>query len=389
MTDPLRVTINTLSVTEANEGIRTLLTRLVRALPRVDRANRYRLVCSRANIDLFGEVEGVERLLLEDPRRRPLTRIWRDQVTVPLLTRRDTDVLVTPSSVGSVLAPVPQIVIVAAHLAIPSVRRQLPGPTLSALHRLYYGAVMRWSHRRASLVAPISAWLGERLVAETRLDPGKVVPLPLGVDIDRASTDAPPDDPECNVLFVGTLYPYKNAEMLIEAFAQAARRLPGDCRVVIVGRDPDGHQHARLASTARRLGVANVVDLLGKVTDEELDRHYRTATVLVLPSRAEGFGLPVLEAMALGVPVIAADATALPEVVGDAGLLVDPTSVDDLAEALVRVVNQPELRRHLSEAGRARAATLSWDRAARSLVDLIQRVRPSPHADEHIAADDS
>ena len=367
----LRITVNTLSVTNANEGIRTMLTHLVRALVDVDRTNTYRLVCSKANVGLFAEIDGVERFVLPPRRRRPLGRIWHDQVTVPLLTRRSTDVLITPSSVGSLLAVVPEIVIVAAHLSIPSVRRGLPEPTLSPSHRLYYGPVMRWSHRRAACVAPISMWLAERLVAETGIEAGRVTPLPCGVSV---STHAPgrTDSVVPTVLFVSTLYPYKNADRLVQAFARAAPSLPSGARLVIVGRDPDGRQHPRLAGLAESLGVGNRVELTGKIGDDELEERYRQAAVLVYPSLAEGFGLPVLEAMARGVPVIAADRTSLPEVVGDAGLLVDPESTAGIGNAIVRVLIEPGLANRLSGAGRARAETMTWDRTAATLLDMIE-----------------
>ncbi len=375
----LRVTVNTLSVTAANEGLRTLVVSLVAALPRVDPVNRYRLVCSQVNEALFPAVEGVERVVLAARRRHPLSRIRHDQLTVPLLVRRGADVLITPSSVGSLVSPVPQVVIVAAHLAIPSVRRDLPMPTLSPAHRLYYGPVMRLSHRRASAVVPISEWLGEQLVAENHLDPALVTPVPCGVDLPEIrSVDERRGRPGSIVLFVSTLYPYKNASALVEAFAYARQKLPPDSRLVIVGRDPDGKQHDALCRLGGRLGLGDRLELTGKISDDELEECYRSAAVLVYPSLAEGFGLPVLEAMARGVPVIAADRTSLPEVVGKAGVLVDPLDTDSLAAALVQVLGHADLRDRLTRAGRAQAESMTWDRAAASLVEVIKRVgRPS------------
>jgi len=372
MSPGLRVTVNTLSVTDGNEGIRTMLVGLVSGLARVDQVNSYRLVCSTANVSLFDGIEGMQCLVLAAGRRGPVGRIWHDQVTVPLITRRDTDVLVTPSSVGSLFAGVPQVVIVPAHLSIPSVRSGLSGPTMSAAHRLYYGPVMRWSHRRAAWVTPISVWMGERLVAETGADPSRVVPVPCGVEV-PVGDDRRPGLVLPTVLFVSTLYRYKNAHRLVQAFALALGALPARARLVIVGRDPDGHQHAELTALAGSLGIGDRLDLTGKVGGEELDEHYRQATVLVYPSLAEGFGLPLLEAMARGVPVVAADRTALPEVVGDAGLLVDPTSAAAIADAIIRVLTEPGLADALSAAGRVRAATMTWDRSAAALVAVIER----------------
>ena len=377
VTRSLRISVNTLSVGAGNEGIRTYLVELVAALARMDSPHRFRLICTQDNVEFFAGCEtSVERLVL--PRRWPavLSRLWRDQLTIPWLARRGTDVLFTPSSVGSVLAPVRQIVAVPAHLAFASVRRGLPGPTLSWIHRIYYGPVMRLSHRRAVAVTPISEFLSRRLVEENGMPAAKVTMVPCGVSPapERRADDDSLWSPVA--LFVGTLYPYKNAVALLEAAALARDRLPVGFRVVIAGRDPDGRQLTRLRARARTLDLMQMVELTGPVDSERLERLYRGAGMLVFPSLAEGFGLPVLEAMARGVPVVAADRGALPEVVGDAGLLFDPDEWSELADAMVAVSIDPILRRRLVSAGRQRALGFSWDRSARAFVDLFERIVP-------------
>jgi glycosyltransferase involved in cell wall biosynthesis len=380
----VRIAVNTLSVTDHNEGIRTMIVGLVGALVRNDPVNRYRLICSRANYGLFAALAEsglVDATVLDEHRRRPLVRILRDQVTVPRLVRREADLLVTPSTVGSLFAPVPQVVIMVAHLALPSVRHDAGGERLSAWHRAYYGPLMRVSHRRADAVVAISDFLAQRLVADTRLPAGKVHAIPCGSDpVDARPRPVEPDagPPAPYLLFVSTLYPYKNADCLVRALAQARPRLAGGrgdgLRAVIVGRDPDGRQIPGLRRLAAELGVADDVMLAGKVGDDELERLYAGASALVFPSRAEGFGFAALEAMARGIPVIAADRTSLPEVVAGAGLLFDPDRPETLADAIVRLVGDDGLRATLVEAGRARAAELSWNRAAAAFIDLFGRL---------------
>ena len=170
-------------VTADNEGIRTMITGLVPALVRADPTSCFRLICSAANASLFSSVsDDVDITLVKQRRRRPLMRIAHDQLSVPWLVRRNTDLLLTPSTVGSMLAPVPQVVVVVADLALPSVRREAGGVTLSAVHRAYYGPVMRLSHRRADAVVTISRFLAERLLSDTKVSPAKVWPIPLGID---------------------------------------------------------------------------------------------------------------------------------------------------------------------------------------------------------------
>lgn len=371
---PLRITINTLSVTDHNEGILTMITGLVPALLRNDRSNRYRLICSRANEELFAPLgDAVDIHVIGHRRRRPVLRLVHDQVTVPWLVRRGTDVLLTPSTVGSVLAPAPQVVVVVAHLAVPSIR-EVAGSSLSPVHRLYYGPLMRLSHRRAAAVVSISTFLARGLQAECGLDPAKSSTILLGLDPPPAPPPAPAAPGEPYVLFVGTLYPYKNAEGLVRGLALARAGLPGPLRAVIAGRDPDGRQVPALRALAEELGVSGEVSLPGKVDARTLEGLYAGAQALVFPSRAEGFGFTALEAMARGVPVVVADRTSLPEVVDAAALLVDPESPESIAGALVRVAGDADLRARLSDAGKARAAELSWDRTAQAFVDVFGRV---------------
>ena len=113
--------------------------------------------------------------------------------------------------------------------------------------------------------------------------------------------------------------------------------------------------------------------LLGPVSEERLAVLYRCATAFVYPSLYEGFGLPLLEAMASGAPVIASTAASIPEVVSDAGLLVNPLDRDGWVDAIGRVVNDEGLRRHLRAEGLARAAQFTWERTARITYDVYKR----------------
>src|SRR6185312_6883444 len=159
------------------------------------------------------------------------------------------------------------------------------------------------------------------------------------------------------ILFVGTAEPRKNLARLLEAYALLVARRTSAPALVIAGSVSIAGENL-LATVHERLKPR--VTLTGYVTDEERQRLYREASMLVLPSLAEGFGITALEAMTVGVPVVASNRGALPEVVGDAGLLVDPESVSDLSNALERVLSDPGLRRSMSERGIQRARQFSW-----------------------------
>lgn len=165
------------------------------------------------------------------------------------------------------------------------------------------------------------------------------------------------------VLYPAATYPHKNHLLLLDAFARVSRGRP-DVTLVLTGATGAGawgsarSSAGELTERIARLGLTDRVRTLGYLPRDDLPALYAEAAALAYPSRYEGFGLPVVEAMLAGCPVVAADATALPEVVGDGGLLVDPDDVTAWADALRAVLDDAPLRQRLSAAGATRAETL-------------------------------
>ena len=171
------------------------------------------------------------------------------------------------------------------------------------------------------------------------------------------------------VLAVGTLEPRKNLTTLLRAFARLRDTAAGNPPPGLVLAGARGWLDSPIYKTVRSLGLEEVVRVPGFIDDDDLPAVYRGAEMLVFPSLYEGFGLPVLEAMACGVPVVASNSSALPEVAGGAALLVDPHDVDALAVAIGRVLRDDALRERLRLAGIARAGQFSWEAAARRTLD--------------------
>jgi alpha-1,3-rhamnosyl/mannosyltransferase len=155
----------------------------------------------------------------------------------------------------------------------------------------------------------------------------------------------------------------------LRAFAKLLKRHP-DVTLVLTGAR--GSTEVRVAAEIRSLGIQNRVRRLGYVPSADLDALYHEAVGLTFPSRFEGFGAPVLEAMSRNCPVIAADATALPEVVGDAGLLVSPDNPDEWCDAMADILEDEEMRSRLSKLGTERAAGFTWNRSADVLEDAYR-----------------
>ena len=171
------------------------------------------------------------------------------------------------------------------------------------------------------------------------------------------------------VLCLAGADPTKNVETLIEAFAGLPRSLRGSYDLILAG---DFRRRRDLRELAARLGLEKQVLFTGVVSDERLIELYQQATVFVFPSRYEGFGLPVLEAMACGCPVLSSNASSLPEVAGDAAILLDPMDVEGFTREMVSAMRDSVLRRSLRERGLARAAQFSWDRTARETIAVYR-----------------
>lgn len=250
-------------------------------------------------------------------------------------------------------------------------------------------AFYRWSARRARVIITISEFSRDEIVSAYAIDPARIFVTYLGVDAAfapammegaawlasvRGSGGAAP-----YLLHVGDLHERRNLSLAVEAIARVRRQHPmlGRLRLVLAGIDR--HNLAdRLRAEAVALGEPDIVDAQGPVSEERLLALYRGARMLIYPSRYEGFGLPVVEAMASGLPVLAARASAVPELVGDAGMLLDPDRVEEWSEAIAAVLSDEQRALAMRDAGLRRATRFTWDRTAETTLDVYRRTCLAP-----------
>lgn len=240
----------------------------------------------------------------------------------------------------------------------------------------FFRRAVELARRHARLViCPSQATFDECLAAG--FDPGRLRLVPLGVraepataaDVAAARRQYRLERPY--VLFCGTVEPRKNLRRVVEAY----RRLEHDgLDLVLAG--PEGWKEDVRALLD---GLGDRARSLGFIPGDDLGPVYAGATVVVYPSLREGFGLPVLEAMAQGAPVVTSLGTSTEEVAGDAAVLVDPLDVDAIARAIDRVAGDPDLARKLADAGRARAATYTWDRTADGVLAVYSEALGGAH----------
>lgn len=172
-------------------------------------------------------------------------------------------------------------------------------------------------------------------------------------------------------LSVGSLHPRKNLVRLIEAFEKFKCRTQALTKLILVG--PSLFKPGDVFEARRRSACKEDIIFLGELPDEQIPRIYGGAQAFLFVSYFEGFGIPALEAMKCDIPVVAAARTSLPEVCGDAARLVDPFSVDEIAEAMRDVCFNEALRNHLIESGRSRREFFNWDKTADILWDTVER----------------
>ncbi len=273
-------------------------------------------------------------------------------------------------------SPVP--VVVTIHDLIPLL---LPAYRGSILARLYT-ALSAASARGAAAVITDSEASRQDVLRHLGLPPERVYALPLAAGHEYSPHPAGPADeavrrkyglPADYVLYLGGYDIRKNIETLLCAFTYV--REGTDIPLVLGGRLPERitPRFADVRTLIDKYQLGGNVQLIGWVDEADKPALYRMASCFVFPSRYEGFGLPVLEAMACGTPVVAVNTSSLPEVVGGAGFLVEPDDARGMAGAVLAVLVQPEVAGDLRQKGLARAAGFSWERTARQAVAVYER----------------
>jgi glycosyltransferase involved in cell wall biosynthesis len=233
--------------------------------------------------------------------------------------------------------------------------------------RLYMGTVMGQALRSAGAVLVPSETTRRDMLAAYPLPglEGRVTIVPEGLSTPAAAGDLPVGIEPGFILAVGTVEPRKNYSRLLAAY----RRLRSKPQLVIAGRPGWAY-----GDTLQKIQAEAGVRFLGHVDEPTLAALYRSASVLAFPSLYEGFGLPLLEAMAAGLPALIGKSGALPELADGAAVEVDPEDVESIAAGLEKMLSDPALRKKLAEAGRRRAAAFTWDKAAASTLEVLRRI---------------
>lgn len=316
------------------------------------------------------------------PMHRPIVRILWEQLALPIALRQcRADLLHAPAYVAPFASPCPAVVTFhdLSYFLLPS--------AFNRQNRVYLQTFSRWTARRARRFIAVSECTRQDMVRLLGVAPDSVDviyngvderyrPEPDGARLDRFRSEK--GLPDRFILSLATIEPRKNFPGLLRAYAEARRRGIVEPLVVAGGRGWGDEGILRLID---ELGVRPYVHLVGFVSTDEQPLWYNAATLFAYPSRYEGFGLPVAEAMACGTPVVASNRSSLPEIVGDAGVLADPDDPGALASALAMVLHDDALRHELAARGLERSRRFSWDGAARATLQAYHVALGAPRAE--------
>jgi glycosyltransferase involved in cell wall biosynthesis len=232
--------------------------------------------------------------------------------------------------------------------------------------RARFAAQARQAAESSDLIIAVSSFTAQQVEDLLHVERSRIRVIPHGTHVARL---APAAARENLVLTVGAIQKRKNISRLVKAFEQ----LPTGWRLAIVGA-PDGYGAAEELLAVEQSPRRADIDVMGYVSAASLEALYGRAAIFAFPSLDEGFGMPVLDAMARGVPVISSRRSAIPEVAGDAAVLVDPENAEELSAALLRLAGDQALREELARRGRERAARCSWETAVERTWNVYQEL---------------
>ncbi len=357
-------------------GINRYIYNVLLGLSRCAGSHRFTVFLSEHS---FPAVERFDNRFSRLPTSRPVARIFWEQLVQPwVLARSDIDLLHSMAFVMPWWSPCPSVTTIydLSFLRYPQ--------SFRPWNRLYLSAFTRMTARKADQLIAISKSTALDIEHFFGVPSERINVIYCGVEPEYRPL--PPDEvarfrqerglPERMILYLGTIEPRKNLARLLEAYQLMLRAWPlgkGPApRLVIAGAR--GWLYEDILARIDDLGLSEDVIMPGYVPGGELPLWYNAAECFVYPSTYEGFGLPVLEAMACGTPVVTSNRSSLPEVVGQAGCTVSPDNVEELTETLVHVLSDGELRARLRQQGLERAALFSWDKAARETMAVYDRV---------------
>ncbi|QQG50080.1 MAG: glycosyltransferase family 4 protein [Candidatus Berkelbacteria bacterium] len=348
------------AVKQIRTGVEQYSWEVIQQLLRLDKTNKFILYAPHNPRDPFPLGSRAEWCIIKQ------RRLWSQIGLARELKKSPPDVLFVPSHVIPFASRVPAVVTIHD-----TAYKYFPG-SYSYAERNYLNFTTAVSIRRAKRVIVPSTSTKRDVIKEYPESQNKIVVIPHGVDHVTFNPDIKADRPikDPYVFFVGRIEDKKNVRLLVEAFALLAKERK-NIRLVLAGSNGYGFERVQQTIRALPKPVRDLILQPGYIPRYDLTRYLKHAHAFAFPSIYEGFGMPMLEAMAIGTPVVCADGSSLPEVAGDAAVLLPPNNPLAWAAALSRIINQPKVADELRRKGFKQAAKFTWEKTGQETLDTI------------------
>lgn len=385
----MKIGVASLGRLNEDTGGRNYIESFLRYLPEVNTNNHeFTLFLSEGESKFVKDAAdhaGVLLMEIPNTKRTPLHKVIGEQLFLPIhIRQRDLDVMYFPGNFASFRCPVPYVLNIraVAHYYGAKYGVNLP-------RRIIRKALMPRSARGAAKIITPSEDIKNDVVKFTGVDASKITVIPHGVDVSLFTPENKNDatgpsilrehglESEKYLLYVSALWRYKNQDKLIRAFAQVKDMLDTDMKLVLAGKGTGTSDVyiQELKSLPATLGIQDRVVFTGPMPQSKLKYLYAHANAFIFPSGYESFGNPLFEAWASGIPVAASKRHSFPEIVSDAGILFDPENEQELADSLIRIARDTELRATLVQRGFERAREFTWEKCLTRTLSLLEGVR--------------
>jgi glycosyltransferase involved in cell wall biosynthesis len=374
----MRIGINALYLLPGKVGgSETYIRSLVINLLEMDRDNIYVIFINKESIGIFPESDPRIKIILCPIKatNRPLRILW-EQFILPFQVRRhNVDVLLSAGMTAPFFCPVPSALVIydLQHVNQPQ--------NFPPLYRFFLKTIIYLSAKTADRIITISEHVKLDIIRHYKIRRHNIMVGYLAVDQDKFFPIGSEDIeairtkyelPEHYILYAAALLPHKNHDRLLQAFKEIHENMPG-MMLVLTGAWESGYD--RIMGMIKETGLRNNVIMLGWLPFDDIPALYRGAQLFVYPTLHEGFGLPILEAMASAVPVVCSEIEPLIEVAGDAALFVDPYDHKDIARGISLVLNSREDRSKLIQKGLHRVRNFTWGKTAKDTLEFLTEMQ--------------
>ena len=374
------IAINTLAIRPGKVGgTEVFLVNLIKNLLKIDKKNKYLIIVSKNNKKIFQfNFENVEYLEQDFDNSFKIARIFFEQFILPKkIKQKGIDVLISPTNTGLLYCPVKSLLIV--HDLIYFIYPQY----YSLIRKYYLQKLVQYSCKKAHKIIAISQNTKNDIIKYTGVSEQKIQMIHSGVDLEYFAKIERNYAKQVIFKKYGindyiyspvSLFPHKNIDVLVKVFNKVKKRKKISHKLIITGGDPF-KKSKELEDLIYKYKLEDEIFYLGRVPQKMIPYFYKAADLMVYLSSYEGFGLPVLEAMASNCPVLSSDKASLPEIVGNAGLLVSPSNLEEIANKMYEILNNENLQKNLISRGVERVKSFSWEKTVKELINIYNDLK--------------